>query len=86
MCVARVWGCSREGDEPTLELAAGVTAGMTGLPGQSLLEDATLEDFALPPEMMAAADERPITMPFSGMGVRLGGRVWGRVQGGGGHF
>ena len=59
-------GCSREGDEPTLELAAGVTAGMTGLPGQSLLEDATLEDFALPPEMMAAADERPITMPFSG--------------------
>lgn len=56
---------AREGDETTLELAAGVTQGVT-LNGQSMLEDATLEDFALPPDMMVAADERPITMPFSG--------------------
>jgi hypothetical protein len=27
----------------------------------------TLEDFALPPDMMAAAGEQPITMPFSGV-------------------
>lgn len=65
-------GCSREADEPTLELAAGVTAGMSGLGGQSLLEDATLEDFALPPDMMGAAEERPITMPFSGEPVWSG--------------
>jgi hypothetical protein len=53
-------------------LAAGVTAGMSGLGGQSLLEDATLEDFALPPDMMGAAEERPITMPFSGEPVWSG--------------
>ena len=50
------------GDEPTLELAAGVSQGVT-LQG---LEDGTIEDFALPPDMMGAAGERPITMPFSG--------------------
>lgn len=50
-------------DEPTLELAGGVSQGLVG--GASSLEDATLQDFALPPEM-AAAEERPITMPFSG--------------------
>lgn len=59
-------GVGQEGDESTLELAAGVSQGAMTLQG---LEDATIEDFALPPDMPgggAAADERPITMPFSG--------------------
>jgi hypothetical protein len=50
-----------QGSEPTLELAGAASQG-----GQTnALEDATLEDFALPPDL-AAGEERPITMPFSG--------------------
>jgi hypothetical protein len=55
-----------DGSDATLELAAGVSQGLAGSGGLSLLEDATLEDFALPPEV-AAAEERPITLPFSGV-------------------
>jgi hypothetical protein len=52
---------AEQGSEPTLELAGAASQG-----GQTnALEDATLEDFALPPDL-AAGEERPITMPFSG--------------------
>lgn len=57
-----------QGSEPTLELAGAASQG-----GQTnALEDATLEDFALPPDL-AAGEERPITMPFSGPLGSLGG-------------
>jgi hypothetical protein len=53
---------AEQGSEPTLELAGAASQG-----GQTnALEDATLEDFALPPDL-AAGEERPITMPFSGV-------------------
>lgn len=60
-----------QGSEPTLELAAAASQG-----GQTnALEDATLEDFELPPAL-AAGEERPITMPFSGATGLGSGRAW----------
>lgn len=48
-----------DNEESSLELHLMGTA-------QNNLEDNTLEDFALPPELAGQAADRPVTMPFSG--------------------
>jgi hypothetical protein len=53
---------SQLGNEPTLELAG---AAAQGAQTQGALEDATLDDFVVPPDL-SGGDERPLTMPFSG--------------------